>query len=659
MTKINYLQNVMQKFVGIRGSSNYFVDQFSNNSRSSNFGIIYPDGIHEIAKQNRLVFVGEIHSTPAIIAMQCALVEEMSQNRSPNGFKMGSSKTTTKAFSEEIRSSEDIPSRVIKHPVVHVIMEHFSFEMQSVLDNYLRNRSTQNFEEFLATYHEIGTEGHDLIPYRPLLEFARDNADYVRVHAGFIPRYYARMLMKEGQEATLERAANWLPSNTENTKRMLEGTNLHYNIFESLISGRYAYPTSCEGNLEPANETISTPSDRFKGIFVAQLLKDVAMAHKVNQLIDRYKDDKFVVIAGNGHFLHYCGVPERVLKEHPHMTDQACLIVSSSTDYNELQNLHSENAENQSNKHVVEGLLKELCRKYGPAGTNPADYIYLYKDYDLNLEDNAKCETRKAYDKVGDSAHLKGSFIRAEAIMKAFGYTDEQFHVMAGPDAYNFQGVGNPHIHAHIQQGDTVLDVGSGLGIDSFIAAHYVGNKGRVVGVDISPKQVSHAQARAQERGIKNVIFETADMDNLPFEDETFDVIISNGAFCLAPNKEKSLSEFLRVLKAGGRISICTSTLRVSKVEHGVHWPLCMKMFIQKDTIQPICEKIGYVDVVVDDSDSAMSLELPSEIPEDSNPLRNKVHVGSAEFNHLEGYNMDEICARVCFIAHKPKLSSS
>jgi SAM-dependent methyltransferase len=158
---------------------------------------------------------------------------------------------------------------------------------------------------------------------------------------------------------------------------------------------------------------------------------------------------------------------------------------------------------------------------------------------------------------------------------------------------------------------------------------------------------------RATERGIQNVEFVVADMERLPFEDETFDAVISNGAFCLAPNKEKAFAEIFRVLKPGGRMSICTSTTKVNQLDEGVNWPLCMRMFIAKDIIQSLCTKLGFTDVYIDESDSSMTLEIPDEILGDDTPVRNKVHVGSDEFKHLKHYDMDKICARVCVVGKK------
>ena len=109
-----------------------------------------------------------------------------------------------------------------------------------------------------------------------------------------------------------------------------------------------------------------------------------------------------------------------------------------------------------------------------------------------------------------------------------------------------------------------MLDLGSGLGVDSFIAAHRVGKSGRVIGLDISKNEVKHANTRAKARDVSEYVsFVKADMEKMPFNDKEFDCIISNGAFCLAPNKKAAFAEIFRVLKPGGRFSVSTSTMIV------------------------------------------------------------------------------------------------
>jgi len=203
--------------------------------------------------------------------------------------------------------------------------------------------------------------------------------------------------------------------------------------------------------------------------------------------------------------------------------------------------------------------------------------------------------------------------------------------------------------------------VGSGLGVDSFIAGHYAGPSGKVVGIDISKAEVLHAKQRAEERKAK-VFFMQADMENSPMPDASVDVVISNGAFCLAPNKERAFSEIFRVLKPGGRMAICTSTIKM-ELKAGVNWPLCMRMFIHISELQPMCAKLGFQNIKIDDSNSEMQFELP-EVEEGEGQqqateagkkrAKNQVHVGAEEFEHLKDYDMNEICARVTVFATKP-----
>lgn len=247
------------------------------------------------------------------------------------------------------------------------------------------------------------------------------------------------------------------------------------------------------------------------------------------------------------------------------------------------------------------------------------------------------------------------------------------------------------------------MDIGSGLGVDSFIAQHYTGPTGKVVGIDISKKEIEHCQKRALERGL-NIKFLAADMEDIPLPENMIDVIVSNGAFCLAPNKEKAFSEIYRVLKPGGRMAVCTSTVKMD-LQPGVNWPVCMKMFAHVSSLEPMCTKLGFQNVKVDDSNPLMQFDLPdeeedtasetkasangseaakteqkpaeSEIVEkkegensaavntgyeidDSSSkdaeirAKNQVHAGSAEFSHLANYNMNEICARVIVYGEKP-----
>ncbi len=312
-----------------------------------------------------------------------------------------------------------------------------------------------------------------------------------------------------------------------------------------------------------------------------------------------------------------------------------------------------------------------LSNEFGnPALSDPADMCLAFAESEVDDEHAApaasseaiKAETAAAYNAVGQTAHLPGNQRRAHAVMTRLGYTDHQIRV-AGADAANFQGVGTPHRQAAIQPGDAVLDIGSGLGIDSFIAAHAVGESGSVIGVDIADREVRHAAARAAARGLAHLRFEVGDLERLPLPNAAVDVIISNGAFCLAPDKAAAFREVARVLKPGGRFSICTSVVK-TPLEAG-KWPLCMRAFAELPSLAPACLAAGLVGVQVDDSDGLMAFELPDdaetevrgqteEVNGGGGSVRNRVHVGSSEYEHLARYDMNQLCARVVVSGQKP-----
>ena len=170
---------------------------------------------------------------------------------------------------------------------------------------------------------------------------------------------------------------------------------------------------------------------------------------------------------------------------------------------------------------------------FGPTKT-PADLCYVFEEWEYDEEvdeeekkeegeepihgnDEAKKQTAEAYDKVGETAHHEGNLKKAHKVMASLDYSAEEIEI-AGNDAYNFQGVNNPHNLAKIQPGENVLDLGSGLAVDSFIASARVGEEGKVTGLDISKKEVQHATKRAKARGVDSrVSFVHADMEKMPF----------------------------------------------------------------------------------------------------------------------------------------------
>ena len=144
---------------------------------------------------------------------------------------------------------------------------------------------------------------------------------------------------------------------------------------------------------------------------------------------------------------------------------------------------------------------------------------------------------------------------KPKEISKRIGYTDEDLEAV--PSGSNLGlGCGNPTALASIKAGETVLDLGSGAGFDCFLASNKVGPEGRVIGVDMTEEMVARARDNASKGGYKNVEFRQGEIENLPVEDSTIDVIISNCVINLVPNKDKAFKEAFRVLKPGGRLMV-------------------------------------------------------------------------------------------------------
>ena len=139
------------------------------------------------------------------------------------------------------------------------------------------------------------------------------------------------------------------------------------------------------------------------------------------------------------------------------------------------------------------------------------------------------------------------------------------------PDAacQSFAGVANPFSLGSLQPGERVLDLGSGAGTDSLVAAQMVGPDGSVTGIDMTPDMLERARTAAGEMGVANVTFVEGEAERLPFEDASFDVVISNGVVDLIPDKDAVFAELHRVLEPGGRIQLADVTIQLPVSEEG------------------------------------------------------------------------------------------
>ncbi|MEI8378376.1 MAG: arsenite methyltransferase [bacterium] len=215
------------------------------------------------------------------------------------------------------------------------------------------------------------------------------------------------------------------------------------------------------------------------------------------------------------------------------------------------------------------------------------------------------------------------SFVNdADKIAKSIGYSEQDIENM--PEANLGLGCGNPVAFGEIQEGHTVLDLGSGAGLDCFLAAQKVGVQGKVIGVDMTEEMIVKARNNAEKYSYTNVEFRLGEIENLPVEDNSVDIIISNCVINLVPDKLKAFQESYRVLKSSGKVFISDMVLLESISDE------------QKNSEDLLCScvagallKDDYINILIQ---AGFSVEIISEDKDLSKKQYHNMPVASLKF---------------------------
>ena len=223
-------------------------------------------------------------------------------------------------------------------------------------------------------------------------------------------------------------------------------------------------------------------------------------------------------------------------------------------------------------------------------------------------EEKIKKKVREGYAKIAKEGLCCGPTVSCcdspkayEESSKKMGYTEEELQSI--PEGANLGlGCGNPVALASLNEGETVIDLGSGAGLDCFLAAKKVGEKGRVIGVDMTPEMIDRARDNAEKGNYGNVEFRLGEIENLPVADNTADVIVSNCVINLSPNKKRVFEETFRALKPRGRLMVSDIVLLKElpeDIKKKAHPASCVAEAIMKDKYIEAIEQAGFQEVKI------------------------------------------------------------
>src|SRR6266446_8054802 len=205
---------------------------------------------------------------------------------------------------------------------------------------------------------------------------------------------------------------------------------------------------------------------------------------------------------------------------------------------------------------------------------------------------------KEMYREVAEEPDKELHFETGRPLAERLGYPPAELDAIPGEAIDSFAGVGYYFDLAAITAGETVVDLGSGSGTDSFLAARQTGADGRVIGIDMTEAQLAKATRLATEHGFANVEFRNSHIEQLPLDSGSADVVISNGVINLSPDKAKVFAEAARILRPDGRLAIA-DIVTASQLPEGVTcdaslWAACIGGAMQRDDYREAIESAGF-----------------------------------------------------------------
>ena len=226
----------------------------------------------------------------------------------------------------------------------------------------------------------------------------------------------------------------------------------------------------------------------------------------------------------------------------------------------------------------------------------------------MSDKDEIRSAVRDSYASLAKNAELEmasccgDSSPKTEKLLR-YGYSEEELSSLPESVVVMSDGCGNPTGLGMIKDGDVVLDLGAGGGIDVLLASRKVGSKGRVVGLDMTEEMVERARMNAKRMRVENVEFRLGQIEEIPLADASVDVVISNCVICLSPEKDRVFREMARVLRSGGRLAIADEVAlrpftKEERTDSG-KWCSCVTGAVTEKEYRSMLEGAGFRDVDV------------------------------------------------------------